>query len=88
MQQADQQLYALALSRANKSKGGAKPPGMLHLNYPLSYVMPIFMRWVLSNYVALPDEGGYGDQDAALMDDLNSLLSRYNVQVARVAKLK
>jgi hypothetical protein len=62
------------------------PP--LDLHYPLWFVFMCFQRWVYSDYVALPDEGGVGDQDALLMDDLHAMLERYNAKVRLVSQEK
>lgn len=35
------------------------------------------MVWVLSNYVVLPEPGGWFDQDPAVQHDLRVLLSEY-----------
>lgn len=40
------------------------------------------MPWVMSNFVALPEPGGVGDQDEQLWQAMQNMLARYNVQVA------
>lgn len=44
------------------------------LHYPFHYIYPIFVRWYRSDFHALPDAGGYDDQDPQKMDDLYILL--------------
>lgn len=44
------------------------------------------MRWYRSDLVALPDAGGYDDQDASKMDDLFALLTRFDYHFRRLKK--
>jgi hypothetical protein len=41
---------------------------------------------VLSKYTSLPDDGGYGEQDALLMADLEVMQERYNVAMLKASK--
>jgi len=54
------------------------------LNYPLDAAWRSTQRYILSSYVALPDEGGIFDQDAQLMDDMHTLVARYNFHVQKL----
>lgn len=54
------------------------------LNYPLDAAWRSTQRYILSSYVALPDEGGIFDQDAQLMDDMHTLVARYNYHVQKL----
>lgn len=54
------------------------------LNYPFSYSWRAYTRYYHSNFVALPDEGGLGDQDELLMDDLDTLASRVDGAMRRL----
>jgi hypothetical protein len=56
------------------------------LNYPFSYSWRAYTRYYHSNFVALPDEGGLGDQDELLMDDLDTLSARVDRQMRRLRK--
>ena len=83
MQEADRLLLGLARSRLGKgapARTKTLPPLDL-CGYPLWYVYEAFTRWVMSDYVALPDAGGIGDQDERLWQAMQNLLARYNRQV-------
>ena len=63
-----------------------KPPDLEDwgLNFPFSYVFPIFIRWYRSDFHALPNGDQWDEQDPQLMDDLYTLLSLLDFHVQQL----
>lgn len=83
-------LIGFARSRLGKSPAARRTnlPPLDLMGYPLWFVHECFVRWVMSDYVALPDGGGIGDQDERLWQALQNMLARYNMAVQRVKNEK
>jgi hypothetical protein len=83
-------LIGFARSRLNKKTPARKTnlPPLDLCGYPLWFVYECFVRWVMSSYVALPDDGGIGNQDERLWQAMQNMLARYNRAVQTIVKEK
>lgn len=53
------------------------------LNYPFAHIWLPFVRYWRSQFAALPDEGGWWAQDAALMEDFETLTRLVNWHIRK-----
>jgi hypothetical protein len=53
------------------------------LNFPLAHIWLPFVRYYRSNFIALPDVGGWFEQDDQLMRDFETLTQLVNWHIRK-----